>query len=210
MRSDKEEGHHHHHHSVTDKIMTSKCRQNVVDAKNEESGKINKMMLQNKQLLSDVGRQNVLSTGDFCKECIENNTNVESSNSTKRLFVQTSKIRKPNTSEKRKVRIDTKCRHRKLFFCRLNFVIFWIVAILVCQMSSFVSCQLSSFDSDVNVERENDDNFDDDKLLSTNSRENGGHSFSSSPYPHQVLFVSNSSNIFRLFYFVGCLGSNPM
>ena len=186
MRSDKEEG--HQHHSVTDKTMTSKCRQNVVDnAENEESVKISKMMLQNKQLLV---RQNVLSKNDFCSKCIDNNYNVESSMSTKRLFVPTtSKSGIANTSEKKKVRKEVKCRHRKVFFCRLNFVIltFVVISILFCQMSSFVSCQTSFDGSDVNVERETDaDNFDDDKLLSTNSRENGGHSFSSSPYPHQV------------------------
>ncbi len=183
IRSDKEG--HNHHLSVTDKTMTSKCRQNVVDTEIEESGKISKMMLQNKQLPSDVVRQNVLSTNDFCEECNGNNSNVESSISTKRLYVCASNsCITTNTSEKKKVRNERKSRHRKLFFCRLNFVIF-IVAIIFCQMSSFVSCQ-TSFDSDVNVERENEDNFEDDKLLSTNSRENGGHSFSSSPYPHQV------------------------
>ena len=204
MRSDKEEGHHHHHlhHSVTDKTMTSKCRQNVVDVNNdvdnEESEKISKMMLQNKQLLV---RQNVLSTNDLCEECIDNDYNVEISTSTKRIFVPTtSNSRIANTSAKKKVRKEGKCRHRKVFFCRLNFVILIVVIpMLFCQMSSFVSCQTSFDGSDVNVERETDDNFDDDKLLSTNSRENGGHSFSSSPYPHQVFCHLKHFKYFQYF-----------
>ena len=58
-------------------------------------------------------------------------------------------------------------------------VVFMILVFLFFQMS-FVGCQV--FESDV------DDNFDEFDKSTTTSRDNaGGHSFSSSPYPHQVI-----------------------
>ena len=64
--------------------------------------------------------------------------------------------------------------------CQKN--VFVIVSVLLLLHICCVDSQ--GFDADTGVDI--DDNFDDDK--STTSRENGGgHSFSSSPYPHQVL-----------------------
>ena len=54
--------------------------------------------------------------------------------------------------------------------------------LLLAQVSS-VSCQM--FDPDHQL-IDPDDIFDDGDKVSTTSRDNVGHSFSSSPYPHQV------------------------
>ena len=62
--------------------------------------------------------------------------------------------------------------------------VFVIVSVLLLLHVCCVDSQ--GFDADTGIDI--DDNFDDDKSTTTSRENGGGHSFSSSPYPHQVLF----------------------
>jgi hypothetical protein len=120
--------------------------------------------LHNKQLLPNVVNSD---------NCMSGNSNIRTKEITLRHSTN-------NTLPKRNVKIFTKGHSMFKQTVRRN-VVFLFLVFLLFQLS-FVSCQV--FEPDV------DDSFDDFDKSTTTSRDNaGGHSFSSSPYPHQVILI---------------------